>query len=78
MTIERKQLVMSLAKYFENISKEVNDRNQFSEYREMLRKMKRDGFISMGERRYIVGRMLKVSKIIDCIGGFYLVRKKYK
>lgn len=33
MTRERKQLVMSLAKYFESISKEVNNRDQFSEYR---------------------------------------------
>lgn len=78
MTRERKQLIMSLAKYFENISKEVNDLDQFSEYRAMLRRMRRDKFLSFGERRYIVGRMLKVSKIKDCIGDFYLVRRKYK
>lgn len=78
MTRERKQLVMSLAKHFENISKEVNDQDQFSEYRAMLRKMRRDGFISIGERRYIVGRILKVSKIMDCVGDFYLISRKYK
>lgn len=78
MTRERKQLIMSLAKYFENISKEINDLDQSSEYREILRRMRRDGFLSLGERRYIVGRMLKVSKVSNCIGDFYLARRKYK
>jgi hypothetical protein len=78
MTRERKQSVMNLVKYFEKASKGVKSHEQFSEYRKLLRVMCKGGLISKGERNYIVGRMLKVSKVMNCIGNFYLINRKYK